>query len=74
MRPERIEASDENSRGTRSADSRGDGVDIAHGRLEHAQDEIEALRRRVEELEIERAEIRTQLEGILQALDALRSA
>jgi len=73
MRPERIAVADENVRDARSALSTDEDVTALHGRLTHARDEIAALRRRVEELEGERAEIRSQLESILLALDALRS-
>jgi predicted nucleic acid-binding Zn-ribbon protein len=74
MRPERIAVSDDNMEGTRSTLSPEDEVTVLHGELQRAGDEIAALRNRVETLEGERAEIRAHLEGILQALDALRGS
>ena len=74
MRLERIAVSDDSSRDTLSPLAPEDEVAVLHGELQRAGDEIAALRHRVETLEGERAEIRARLEGILQALDALRSA
>ena len=73
MRSERIAVTDEGSRETRSTLSSEDEVAALHGQLLRARDEIAALRHRVDQLEGERSEIRSHLEGILRALDALRN-
>jgi predicted nucleic acid-binding Zn-ribbon protein len=73
MRPERIAVSEEGSHDRQERVDPHAEVEALQTHLETAREEILTLKHRVEQLERERAEIRGRLEGILQALDILRT-